>query len=466
MSLKRGSSEVSCAKDPDLCIADYLRSIIVHCPGYFIPLDLIVDHIECSEHNRCISTSHSSFYSTLGMVRMRLNLDRSVREANKTLLNVQWSKPECQKLIWKIGSHVHGPGLMDIIRCQQDLHIWVSSASLHDLCRNRVLINLLVDRNPEYFAFIRALQERLKTVDVHCMFDLPSSPSFKFLEMCFAERFSDVIAISPGDHPIYDVLGNVDEEIVDASDLVKCIRVKDHVVRVDFPRVSRFVKMESNAKLVHMDCKVQAFYNELNCLLPSLVCIGTDTFRPRIYTYRAVVVGNLSVKEAVGGETLLQWMKNMRVQNITEFALSVSVNSVARHICGISDRHPNNIIIIPESNQYVNIDNKYGLGLSKPLGVDSYGVGMLSGLRDFLGETLMEEIECICIQLLRHLRICHSADIISIGKIIFHDLAAASYLESYFTSRLENEEELASSFATAIQNAAKHTIQIIKSGIN
>ena len=119
-------------------------------------------------------------------------------------------------------------------------------------------------------------------------------------------------------------------------------------------------EMESNAKLVHMDCKVQAFYNELNSLLPSLVRIGTDTFRPRIYTYRAVVVGNLSVKEAVGGETLLQWMKNMRVQNITEFAPLLAFNCYEIYVFAIF----------------------------------------------------------------------HAADIISIGKIIFHDLATASYQES------------------------------------
>ena len=131
-------------------------------------------------------------------------------------------------------------------------------------------------------------------------------------------------------------------------------------MRVDFPRVSRFVNMESNAKLVHMDCKVQAFYNELNSLLPSLVRIGTDTFRPRINTYRSLVVGNLSVKEAVGGETLLQWMKNMRVQNITEFAPLLAFNCYEIYVFAIF----------------------------------------------------------------------HAADIISIGKIIFHDLATASYQES------------------------------------
>jgi hypothetical protein len=47
----------------------------------------------------------------------------------------------------------------------------------------------------------------------------------------------------------------------------------------------------------------------------------------------------------------------------------------------IRDRHPTNVKIIPERNEYV--DNKNDLGISKHSGIDARG----SGILEFIGDS-------------------------------------------------------------------------------
>jgi hypothetical protein len=133
------------------------------------------------------------------------------------------------------------------------------------------------------------------------------------------------------------------------------------------------------------------------------------------------------------------------------------INDVFKNIASLPDRHANNVKIISERNQY-----KYGLGISRPYGLDTHGTGMLDELNDFFGQTLIQEIKSIAVELLRYLRICHRKDIISLGKMIFYDLASAAHIEEFLNKKLSQEEELIDSFSTSIKNATKHTIQVCK----
>jgi hypothetical protein len=180
-------------------------------------------------------------------------------------------------------------------------------------------------------------------------------------------------------------------------------------------------------------------------------------------TYNVIVVDDLAIKEAVGGERLLDWMKNKRVENLTMFALSFCVNSVARHLCRVTDRHPNNIKITPERNEFVNIDNKFALDISKPYGLDTHGAGMLPGLHDFFGDALMQEIKSTALEVLGYLRISHLHEIIKLGNIIFSDLAPGSHVTDFLAAQMENEAELLESFSVSFMNTTKHTIQVLKS---
>jgi hypothetical protein len=71
-----------------------------------------------------------------------------------------------------------------------------------------------------------------------------------------------------------------------------------------------------------MDSKIMTFYSVLNHFLPSLIRINGLLFSPRIVTYNVIVLDDLAIKEADGGETLLNWMKNKKVENLKMFALS------------------------------------------------------------------------------------------------------------------------------------------------
>jgi hypothetical protein len=118
-----------------------------------------------------------------------------------------------------------------------------------------------------------------------------------------------------------------------------------------------------------------AFYASLNRFLPSFIHINGSLYKPRITKCQILI------KEAVGGKTLLNWMNEKVIDNLSMFAASFCINSVVRHLCGITDRHPNNIKIIPERNEY-------GLGISKPIGIDIYGTWILFGLHEFFGDSL------------------------------------------------------------------------------
>jgi predicted ribosome-associated RNA-binding protein Tma20 len=301
--MKRSVDEIRCKIGPESCIVDHLRALIVHCDGNFLPMDLLQDYIQCSEHAHYFSTSNPYFYTMLGNIRVILNLPKSVRVYQQKLVNVNWRNLSIYKLIWNLESIKIDSNLIEIIHKKQDVHTWIASASLVDLCKNRYLINMLLQRNPEYFGLVRALQKRLSEVDTHGLFDLSSSQSFSFLKKCFSQSTSNV-RVSKEDVPIYDVLSCVDNDIVKVSETVLCERVKEYLMRIDFPQVSRYVKKETSVEHIHMDCKVLVFYSELNKMLPSLVSINSKMLVPQIITYQVVVIDDMSVKEAIGGETL------------------------------------------------------------------------------------------------------------------------------------------------------------------
>lgn len=463
MSVKRDSSDIRCNFSPAQCIAVHLRPLLVEQSGFSIPIKLLVDRVQCGEHADVLENSGTLRYATLGRIKNALGFSTVTISGDRNELeNVNWMA--CAgSLVWKKEMRQTGQSLlMNIIRRKHDLDVWISSASLRELCENRQIINLICERNPEYFGLYRALANRLEEVDGNKIFDVLQSRSFKFIQKCFRKRIENA-RVSSDDLPIYNILGFLNENIVSESESVHCIFVKENVMRIEFPYVSMYVKEERKSSLSYMDCKVMVFYDELNKLLPSFVSFSGKYYKPCIMTYKVLVFDDISIKEAVGGLTLLEWLKEKVVDDLAMFAVSFCINSVARHICGISDRHPNNIKILPMQNAYVNIDNKYGFGISKPIGLDSSGTGIVGELYDFFGDDMMAEIKRTAAELLRYWRLCHKDDIISAGKTIFHDLAPASYLEIYFASKLADEQELIDSFLPSFQNAAKRFFQDLKS---
>ncbi len=441
------------------CICKRLGLFIVEQDGYCIPINLLAEKIECEEHSK-IFMDEKALFANLGRMRDNLRFSQMIA-FNGKLQNVTWNPILQERFVWKMTKDglQNSRHLMDTLCKRQDIHMWISNASLEDLCANRYLLTLILERNPEYYALSVSLRDRLERIDVHRVFEFLYFTSFEFLKQCFMNGSQKVTVV---DRDICDVF-NCAKIIASSSDRIVCTLIKENVMRMEFPRTVLYLKKEPNTFHTFMDCKVMIFFDALIRFLPSLIRINGELHEPRIFTYKVLVLESISIKEAVGGQTLLQWLKEKVIDNISMFALSYCVNSVARHLCGVTDRHANNIKIIPERNQYVNIDNKYGLGISRPYGLDTHGTGMLHELNDFFGETIMQEVKSIAVDLLSYLRICHGKDIISLGKIVFYDLVAASHIEEFLNEKLSQEQELVDSFSTSIKNTTKHTIQILKS---
>jgi hypothetical protein len=77
--------------------------------------------------------------------------------------------------------------LIDTLCKRQDIHMWISNASLEDLCANRYLLTLILDRNPELSV---SLRDRLERIDMYRVFEFLYFSSFEFPEAMFYERIS------------------------------------------------------------------------------------------------------------------------------------------------------------------------------------------------------------------------------------------------------------------------------------
>jgi hypothetical protein len=159
---------------------------------------------------------------------------------------------------------------------QNDLGQWIASSNLKTLLQNKFTIDLLVRRNPEYFIFKLALEERLHEVDTNGLYHFSESSTYAFFEKCFSANAAHIL-ISPLDVPIYDVLGlnqgddaYVPQIPVSSGDKVLLNSLRENVKSVSFKNnIQLILKKESKLKQSTIDCRVMHFLRLFEFCVPS-----------------------------------------------------------------------------------------------------------------------------------------------------------------------------------------------------
>jgi hypothetical protein len=440
---------VECLVKPFDCISRGCVEIMEQDSNGRIPLILLRELLPCSSHSRFLNQS-PNLVRHLGMISMQNNWETLTLE-DGFILGFSF-KQDIFMLFWS-KSFVIRSDIFEAIVSRRSLHEWIRSASFEVLLRERFLLNQLLRKNEEYFELHDAFESILKAHDQYGMFNLKDSRTISFFKKCLDLSSSGTVSLSVEDTPILDPFSWPLEEIASGDEKVECAKVKPYVARVQFSSRTLYAKLEP----ISIESAILTCFSFLNHLFPQ-VRIGSLVLDPRIYIYGVCGTSDISLKSAVEGVQLIDWNSDTGVSCLDTFVVSIAASSIGVYLFGINDRHGRNIIINPQTSQYVNIDNKHCMG-KKPIGLDSYGIGMVPSLWSFLdANNRIEVLRNIC----SHLFTCvqmHEYEIIKVAKIAFHSFIEPAHIAYFITSRIRDKKGMLSSLESSLYNVGKNVKQ-------
>jgi hypothetical protein len=458
MQVLKKRERINCAhKNAAVCMAQEFQNMLEVDPKSRIPFDYVVFHVKCLDHERLLKAEGSILERNLGQIsKVASNYFEKLEIKNGYLQGVRF-KAEFNSLYWEINEACPEKfSLYEAICRESYLDEFISDFTLDAIILNRFFISQLILKNEEYIRFRVAFHKKLSKIDKYGAYEIQSSGMEGFFRKCLNGIIGSKtrLLVTKEDTPIFDPFRGEFNEICKEGEFVDVAKIKMEVARVSFRDIDLYVKNEK----ADIDPAVQSFYSCLNYIFPSKLELDSQLYTPEIATYGIVGLGELSIKEAALGIPLIQWDGDLGVADIQKFAISFITTCLGGYIIGVNDRHGNNIFISKEKSLFTYIDNKYCLG-AKPLGLDSYGSGMVPSLKVFLDKhDLFPRIERIGMDLFHFL--ANSQDkVVTLAKICFFGLRESNDIESFIKQRLSNSSAFLESLQPALQNVTKNVKQ-------